>query len=578
MTKEAERILVVDDEPGILTVYKDLLSPASSSSLPRSSRGPIPEPAEPGIPCTVLTARSGEEAIRIAMEIAGRGEAITCCFMDMRMPGGIDGLETAKRLRAIDPRILVTFVTAYHDRSLGDIRAAFSREAQDDWDFLNKPFTRAEILQRARNMFADWNRRRANESLVASLTEANESLRKRTEDLQAARDELVQAEKLAAVGSMAAGLAHEMNNPLTSIIGYMHLALRSRDLNFERARLERVAEQAARAAGVVRNLLSFARKREPEKEHASVNAIVRKAIELKEYELRVSGIGVRTELDPSLPMTMLDSNQMSQVLVNLMTNAEQTMVEARIPGTIQITTRARAGRIQIELSDEGPGIPAESLPRLFEPFFSTKEVGRGTGLGLSICYGIVQEHGGSISVENRRGGGACFTVDLPIVGPQESGATAAVASRTKAAEAGAAAAVKEIPPSSQNGFRVLLVDDEPMILDIYYQGLTRAGYDVVTATNGQTALKRLAEARFHVVVTDLMMPRMGGMELAASVAASHPDLAEKVIFMTGDVASDPRRKYGIPAGARLLEKPFTHEDLLEAISSLCEPSPAAVTS
>ena len=206
-----DTILAVDDEPGILRVYEDLLSPSPVGEMPRSSRGEAPPLPEFSIPCDLLVAASGEEAERLVAALYGRGGCLTCCFMDMRMPGGIDGLDTVRRLRSLDPRILVTFVTAYQDRSLLDMGQVFGPQAQDEWDFLNKPFTRAEILQKARNMLASWKRRRENEELTRVLQESNARLLKRTEELQAARGNLLQSEKMAMVGTMAAGVECEQD-------------------------------------------------------------------------------------------------------------------------------------------------------------------------------------------------------------------------------------------------------------------------------------------------------------------------------------------------------------------------------
>jgi signal transduction histidine kinase len=560
MKDRIDSILAVDDEPGILKVYEDLLAPQVAPDLPRSSRGDAPQTHEFAIRCSLILAESGEQAIRLIHDLYHRGGGLTACFMDMRMPGGIDGLETVKRLRELDPKILVTFVTAYQDRSLSDIGVVFGPSAQDEWDFLNKPFTRSEIIQKARNMIAGWSRRRENETLTLRLTATNDELRKRAAELEVARQHLLQSEKMAIIGRLASGVAHELNNPLTSVIGYTHLVLQHDDLNSQRVPLERVADQAARAAGIVKNLLSFARKREPEKRYLGLNGVILKSIELREYELKVANIAVRTELDPDLPMTMLDFNQLQQVTVNLLTNAEQAMAQRGRPGSISIGTRVREGRIEATFTDDGPGIPEKALPQIFEPFFTTKEAGKGTGLGLSICYGILLEHGGAITASNTPGGGACFTIDLPILGPVASPGAAAPA---EAADAGTPAA----GTASAGGMRILFVDDEPMILDFAYKALTRAGHGVVTATNGEIALRRAAEGAFDLVITDIKMPRMGGVEFARALLLRSPEMAERLLIVTGDAAAVEPPSDPFPAGTPHLLKPFTQEDLLQAIAA-----------
>ena len=560
-----DTILVVDDEPGILKVYQDLLSPSPMGDIPRSSRGEAPPVAEFSIPCDLLVADSGEEAERLVAALYARGGCLTSCFMDMRMPGGIDGLETVRRLRSLDPRILVTFVTAYQDRSLMEVGQVFGPQGQDEWDFLNKPFTRAEILQKARNMLASWKRRRENEDLTRVLQEANTRLRKRTEELQAAHDNLLQSEKMAVIGTMAAGVAHELNNPLTAVIGYTHLALRSPDLNKERRQIERAAEQATRASVIVKNLLSFARKGVSEKVHMGLNGIIGKSIELKEYELRVSNLNVRMELDHNLALTMLDFNQMQQVFVNLLTNGEQAMVAAGKTGSLRIATRAVNGRIEAKVSDEGPGIPAEVLSRIFEPFFTTKEVGRGTGLGLSICYGIVQDHGGSIRAENLPEGGACFTIELPVIAPEQKAVACFENEGGEGPAAPADGPIGAAPP--RPSMKLLVVDDEQSILDVVSIALMQVGYSVVPACNGVEALREALETPFDLVITDMKMPRMGGGEFSRRLVEQRPEMSGRILFISGDMDSAMAAAAALPQPPPCLAKPFTHIDLLKAIES-----------
>ncbi|MBI3449983.1 MAG: response regulator [Acidobacteria bacterium] len=557
-----DAILAVDDEPGILKVYEDLLSPRVAMDLPRSSRGEAPPVDGFAVRCTLTLADSGEQAVRLATGIYHRGGSLCACFVDMRMPGGIDGLETVRQLRALDPRILVTFVTAYQDRSLSDIGGIFGPQAQDEWDFLNKPFTRSEIIQKATNMLAGWSRRRENEALTVRLKSANEDLTRRAAELQEARQHLLQSEKLASIGRLASGVAHELNNPLTSVIGYTHLALQSDDLNSQRVPLERVADQATRAAGIVRNLLSFARKQEPEKRHLQLNEVIVKSIQLREYELKVANITVHTEMAPDLPKTMLDSNQLQQVFVNLLTNAEQAMVGHGRVGAIRIDTRLRDGRIEAVISDEGPGIAESALPHVFDPFFTTKDAGRGTGLGLSICYGIVLEHGGDIKAFNRAGGGASFAVSLPVLEDVAGDRARPVAPAGGRRESAPVAGRTALP-----GLKILLVDDEPMILDFARTVLTQPGHAVVTAPDGEVALRRAEEEEFDLVITDVKMPRMGGVEFVRALLSRRPEMSGRVLFASGDVPGAAGICDPILAAAPRLQKPFSRDDLLAAVGA-----------
>ncbi len=222
--------------------------------------------------------------------------------------------------------------------------------------------------------------------------------------------------RLAAVGELVAGVAHELNNPLAAIQAYAEL-LQERDDLDETAKADVVTihSQAQRASKVTGNLLAFARQTKPEKRPVSINEVVEKSLELHAYRMRVNNIEVTTELEPDLPKVMADFNQMQQIFMNLVTNAEQSMTEAHGRGKLVVKTRKLGDIIQAEVTDDGPGIPEENLKRLFDPFFTTKEVGKGTGLGLSICYGIVQEHGGSLYAKSKPGKGASFVVEIPLI-------------------------------------------------------------------------------------------------------------------------------------------------------------------
>jgi len=241
------------------------------------------------------------------------------------------------------------------------------------------------------------------------------------------REQLLQSEKMSAVGQLVSGVAHELNNPLAGVMGYTQLMM-SRPIDPKlRNDLERVFNEAQRAAKIVQNLLTFARKHKPEKRYLGLNGIIEKTLELRAYEMKVSNIVVETAFDPVLPRTLLDFHQMQQVILNIVTNAEQAMLEAHGRGRLAITTRGRGDHVEVRFQDDGPGIPPEHLSRVFDPFFTTKPVGKGTGLGLSICDGIVKEHGGILRVESSPGRGAAFVIELPILGeegsPDPSGAS-----------------------------------------------------------------------------------------------------------------------------------------------------------
>jgi PAS domain S-box-containing protein len=229
------------------------------------------------------------------------------------------------------------------------------------------------------------------------------------------QQQLVIADRLASVGELAAGIAHELNNPLTSVIGFTQLLLSGQVADDVRQDLEVVSSEAQRAAHVVKNLLAFARKHVPVKKPVSVNEIIEKVLEIRAYEQKVSNIKVVIHLAPDLPEIMADYFQLQQVFINIIINAEHFMIEAHNGGFLTITTENRGDMVRAAFADDGPGIAEGDLEHLFDPFFTTKEVGKGTGLGLSICHGIVTEHNGRITVESELGKGATFVVELPAV-------------------------------------------------------------------------------------------------------------------------------------------------------------------
>ncbi len=240
--------------------------------------------------------------------------------------------------------------------------------------------------------------------------------RKRAEAEKRRMEQQLQlAGRLAAVGELAAGVAHELNNPLAAIQGFAQLVVTRDDLDGTlREDVETIYEQAQRASKITDNLLSFARRRKPSKSLISINDVVKESLELQAYILRVNNIEILTELEPELPKTMADFQQMQQVFVNIITNAEQAMVEAQDPGKLHVRTQVSGQMIRIEFGDNGPGISDENLKRVFDPFYTSKAVGQGTGLGLSICFGIVEEHGGHMQAKSKPCEGTVFTVEIPI--------------------------------------------------------------------------------------------------------------------------------------------------------------------
>ncbi len=251
---------------------------------------------------------------------------------------------------------------------------------------------------------------RANVAFIRDITERKQA-EEREEELQ---KEIYLSSRLASIGELAAGVAHELNNPLTGMIGFSQRLLRKCVDEEDSRDLERIYNEAQRAAKVVENLRTFARRREPKKEYSDVNEVLARTLELRAYELRTSNIELVVELAPDIPKTMVDFQQLQQVFLNIIINAEQMMTEANGGGKLVIKTELEDGCITISFADDGPGIAAEHLDKLFDPFFTTRGEKGGTGLGLSVCHGIITEHGGRIYARSKLGEGATFFIELPV--------------------------------------------------------------------------------------------------------------------------------------------------------------------
>ncbi|MFA5810360.1 MAG: ATP-binding protein, partial [Thermoleophilia bacterium] len=364
------------------------------------------------------------------------------------------------------------------------------------------------------------------------------------------RQQLIQSEKMVAVGRLVAGVAHEINNPLTGVMGYAQL-LQTRDIDDQaRQDAESINREAERASRIVRHLLSFARKHQPELKAVDINSVLRESMELKAYELKVNNVLMEADLDAGLPLTTTDPHQLQQVFLNLISNAEQAMLDDRSSGLLKISTRLVDDKIRIVFNDNGPGIPEEFRERIFEPFFTTKDVGRGTGLGLSICYGVVDDNDGHIWVEPTKDRGATIVIELPVV--------ATVTQEEK----------QEGPVRRGRLGKILLVDDEAAIRQVLTETLRRAGHEVETAINGEVALKMLKQKHYDCVVSDVKMPGMDGPELHQAVRAMDPKAAGTFIFISGDTVSQETSSYLETVDNPTLAKPFEPGELERALQKM----------
>jgi signal transduction histidine kinase/CheY-like chemotaxis protein len=363
--------------------------------------------------------------------------------------------------------------------------------------------------------------------------------------------QLLQAEKMAALGQTISGVAHELNNPLATILSWTErLAQKSLEDDVRRG-VDVIFGEADRAARIVRNLLTFARKRQSTRAMIDVNQVVTETLALRVHEQQLIDIDVESTLADRLPPIFADAHQIQQVLLNLVINAEQAMRGAHGRGTLVVRTwhHTEQDTVVLEVSDDGPGVPPDAQSKIFEPFFTTKEVGAGTGLGLAVAYAIAQEHGGEIRVDAARDHGAAFVVKLPVSGT-------AVARPPKPAA-----------PSMEavRGASVLIVEDERALAVAVGEALTDAGLVVDHAGDGEKALALVRQKSYDVLICDLKMPRIDGMTLYRAIAATTPALARRVIFVTGDVAGTDAERFLADSGCRWLAKPFRLGDLLRAV-------------
>jgi two-component system cell cycle sensor histidine kinase/response regulator CckA len=390
------------------------------------------------------------------------------------------------------------------------------------------------------------------EALIRDVSE-RKKLDDETRDIH---HQLLQAEKMAALGQTISGVAHELNNPLATILSWADRLSQRPALDASvRRGLEAILSESERAARIVRSLLTFARKRQTTRAMVDMNQIVRETLALRSYEQRVTNITVIDALAAGLPPVLADGYQVQQVLLNLIINAEQAMLSANGHGVLVVRTWHDSDQesVVLEINDDGPGISEDLQPKIFDPFFTTKEVGKGTGLGLTVAYAIVQEHNGRIRIDSHRDGGASFYVELPITGAK---LPAARASRLRHSRQVAATAAS-----------ILVVEDEPALADAVMDALRDAGYAAERAADGEEALMRVRARPFDLVVCDLKMPRLDGKAFYRMLRSTLPRMTQRVVFVTGDVAGTDAEKFLQDTGCRWLEKPFRLADLLRAVKA-----------
>jgi len=482
-----------------------------------------------------LFARDGAEAL----ETVERRPDIDLVLADINMPR-MDGLTLLGRLQEAGDPLATVVVSAYGD--MGNIRAAMNRGA---FDFLTKPIDFADLEATIAKTLRH----------AAALRDA----RAAATEVQRQREALLQAERMAGFGSLLAGVAHELNNPLSILLAGA-LLLQEEAEEAEVPALARGAERirtaAERCARIVRSFLAMARQQEALRRPVAVASLVDGALELLAYGLRSDGIEVERDVPAGLPVVLGDADQLHQVLANLVTNARQALERHPGPRRVRIAARAAGGAVEVSVADNGPGVPAAVRGRIFDPFFTTKPVGAGTGIGLAVSRGIAEAHGGSLELAEageRNGGGARFVLRLP--------------------QAGAAGAVAGGPDPPLNGGApggpraALIVDDEPEIASALAWMLVPLGFRCDVAATGAEARRLLSSRDYDAILCDLRMPDTNGQALFGWLEAHRAHLCRRTAFVTGD-ALGQTADFLAGSGRPVLEKPFVPEEVRRVVAAL----------
>jgi PAS domain S-box-containing protein len=379
-----------------------------------------------------------------------------------------------------------------------------------------------------------------------------------------AENQLAQKEKLTSMGQMLAGAAHELNNPLTAILGVGDL-LRERAVDdTTRRHAELILQQSRRAAAIVQNLVSFSRPLSQGLLPVRVDEVVQQAIERQHELLQQHGIRVQYEVAPDLPFVNGDAKLLAQAFENLLTNAVQAISSVRSTGDMKVSIARARDSVRVSVTDDGVGISPENISKIFDPFFTTKRPGGGAGLGLTISMAVAKEHGGRIEVSSVLGQGATFDVLLPGAADQNSGPVMGLAPATSAA--GSSHVLQ--------GHTVLVVDDEENIREIVQEGLSARGMVVRGAESAETALSGLAESSCEVVLCDFNLPGLSGEELFGRLRAQQGDALPLFVFMTGELVDGGVVERIQESGARVLQKPFSISALVNLLAEVLEPHPA----
>ncbi|WP_428265465.1 response regulator [Haliangium sp.] len=571
---EPVRVLIADDNPAIHSDFRKIFSSTVGDELDALA-GEIFGVATPAPSTRVIeldTALQGAAALTLVERSLAEGRPYSVAFIDVRMPPGWDGVMTLEKIWEVDPRVEVVLCSAYSDYSWKQLMARVG--GTDQLLFLRKPFEVPEVRQLVHALAGKWALARANEDRLhqlearvsertSELAEANQRLRRESLERLRTERELRQAQRLDALGRLAADIGYEINNPLTFMNAGIDTLSGELDgladhldegLHLElRELLDAAAIGVDRIAQIVRSIEMFGKPDERPAELVDMRSVTRLALRMVEKEIPPD-VEVVADLD-DVPPVLGKRVALEQVLVNLIQNAAHATASAQRgdddqPRRIELRcTSDRHGSVLTEVRDQGVGIPAVHIDKIFDPFFTTKPVNQGSGLGLSICHSIVRDLGGEISVDSTEGVGTTVSVRLPVI-------------RLGSPEMSALLPEREPAPalcSTDLRGRILVVDDEPLIVSTLEQALRT--HEVVGAESGRDALARCEDESFDLILCDLMMPEMSGMVFYDRLSAAHPGMEKRVVFMTGGSLLPDVQHFLIGVPNECLEKPLSMRHL-----------------
>ncbi len=444
------------------------------------------------------------------------------------------------------------------NRSERTVRWELRREDGRTFDIISSPLKNPDGSLFSMNILRDITKKKEVEEKYRQMSEetlkANQELMNAIDKLKQTQEQLIQSEKLAAIGKLVSGVAHELNNPLFSAMGYTELLVMDNDFNnVHSEKLENILESIKRARSIVNDLLKFARKENVQKENININDVVRQTLALREYEHRVNNIQVECNFQEDIPTVLGNFVRLQQVILNILINAEHAINEAE-KGIIKVSTglNKKRNNVFIEIADNGQKISPQIINKIFDPFFTTKEVGKGTGLGLSTSYGIIKDHEGEITVESNSNL-TTFSIFLP-----PASGNIDIDEETVSIE-------KYL---NVQGEPILVVDDEPVIVKLLEDFFGRKGFTVKTAETGARALEILKTEDVELIITDIKMPQMDGRQFYNEIKSSRPELLDRIIFITGDTLSTQTREFLKQTEGCYLKKPFSFEEIMKLITRI----------